>query len=42
MKLPDAEQLLEALAEQLRPHVNEETGLVGIHTGGVWMPTREV
>ncbi|MBK8015788.1 MAG: bifunctional pyr operon transcriptional regulator/uracil phosphoribosyltransferase PyrR [Betaproteobacteria bacterium] len=40
MKLPDAEQLLEALAAQLRPHVDEETGLVGIHTGGVWVAER--
>jgi len=35
--LPDAEQLLTALIEQMRPAVGPETGLIGIHTGGVWV-----
>jgi len=38
--LPDAEQLLKALIEQMRPAVGPETGLVGIHTGGVWVGER--
>jgi pyrimidine operon attenuation protein/uracil phosphoribosyltransferase len=40
MELPDAEQLLASLADQLRPNVNEATGLVGIYTGGVWLAER--
>ena len=38
--LPDAEQLLQALTERMRPEVGPETGLVGIHTGGVWLAER--
>ena len=38
--LPDAEQLLKALIEQMRPAVGPETGLIGIHTGGVWVAER--
>ena len=38
--LPDAEQLLQALIEKMRPEVGPETGLVGIHTGGVWLAER--
>ncbi len=38
--LPDAEQLLEALTHQMRPEVGPETGLIGIHTGGVWLAER--
>lgn len=38
--LPDAEQLLQALIEQMRPTVGPETGLIGIHTGGVWVAER--
>lgn len=38
--LPDAEQLLEALTEKMRPEVGPETGLIGIHTGGVWVAER--
>ncbi len=38
--LPDAEQLLKALIEQMRPTVGVETGLIGIHTGGVWVAER--
>ncbi|HEV7800886.1 MAG TPA: bifunctional pyr operon transcriptional regulator/uracil phosphoribosyltransferase PyrR [Burkholderiales bacterium] len=38
--LPDAEQLLQALIEKMRPDVGPETGLVGIYTGGVWLAER--
>jgi pyrimidine operon attenuation protein/uracil phosphoribosyltransferase len=38
--LPDAEQLLTALIEQMRPATGPETGLIGIHTGGVWVAER--
>ena len=37
---PDAEQLLKALIEQMRPAVGPETGLIGIHTGGAWVAER--
>lgn len=38
--LPDAERLCEALAESLRPGLDPQTALVGIHTGGVWVAER--
>jgi len=38
--LPDAEQLLTALIEQMRPATGPDTGLIGIHTGGVWVAER--
>ena len=38
--LPDAEQLLTALIEQIRPALGPDTGLIGIHTGGVWVAER--
>jgi pyrimidine operon attenuation protein / uracil phosphoribosyltransferase len=38
--LPDAEQLLKALIEQMRPAVGPEAGLIGIHTGGAWVAER--
>ena len=38
--LPDAEQLLRALTEKMRPAVGPETGLIGIRTGGVWVAER--
>jgi len=40
MSLPDAEALLAALTDQMRPVVTRETALVGIHTGGVWLARR--
>lgn len=40
MPLPDAEALLRELIGQMRPHVSEQTGLVGIHTGGAWLAER--
>jgi pyrimidine operon attenuation protein/uracil phosphoribosyltransferase len=38
--LPDAEQLLQTLTDQMRPVVGSETGLIGIHTGGAWIAER--
>ncbi len=38
--LPDAEQLLASLTDRMRPTVGPDTGLVGIHTGGVWLAER--
>ena len=38
--LPDAEQLLQALTDQMRPTVGPDSGLIGIHTGGVWLAQR--
>lgn len=35
----DAEQLLDALAQKIGP-LPAETGVVGIHTGGVWVAER--
>lgn len=40
MQLPDAEHLIRELAEQIRPHVNADTALVGIRTGGLWLAER--
>ena len=38
--LPDAEQLLASLTDRMRSAVGPNTGLVGIHTGGVWLAER--
>lgn len=38
--LPDAEKLLATLVEQMRPDIGADTGLIGIHTGGVWLAER--
>ncbi len=38
--LPDAEQLLAALIDQMRPAVGPDSGLIGIYTGGVWIAER--
>jgi pyrimidine operon attenuation protein/uracil phosphoribosyltransferase len=40
MTLPDAEQLIGALAERIKPHLTADSALVGIHTGGVWVAER--
>ena len=40
MKLPDAETLLQTLADKLRPMVTDDTALVGIHSGGAWLTER--
>jgi pyrimidine operon attenuation protein / uracil phosphoribosyltransferase len=38
--LPDAEQLLDALAAQIRPLLGDNPALVGIHSGGAWLAQR--
>jgi len=38
--LPDAEAILGRLTDEMRRDVEPETGLVGIHTGGVWLAER--
>jgi pyrimidine operon attenuation protein / uracil phosphoribosyltransferase len=38
--IPDAENLLGSLIEQMRGAMTPETALVGIHTGGVWIAQR--
>jgi len=38
--LPDAELLLASLTDRMQPAVGPNTGLVGIHTGGVWLAER--
>jgi pyrimidine operon attenuation protein/uracil phosphoribosyltransferase len=38
--LPDAEQLLGRLIDLMTPVLSADTGLVGIHTGGVWIAQR--
>jgi len=40
MHIADAEQLLAALVEQMRPNMSPDTALVGIHTGGAWLAQR--
>lgn len=40
MQLPDAETLLQDLAQQIRPHLTANSALVGIHTGGAWLAQR--
>ena len=40
MQLPDAEQLLHTLAENIRPLISDNTALVGIHSGGAWLAER--
>jgi pyrimidine operon attenuation protein/uracil phosphoribosyltransferase len=39
-QIPDAEILLNTLAEKLLPLLKENTALVGIHSGGVWIMQR--
>jgi pyrimidine operon attenuation protein/uracil phosphoribosyltransferase len=38
--LPDAEQLMAALIEQVRGNIKPDTGIIGIFTGGVWVAER--
>lgn len=38
--LPNAEQLLDALADQIRPLLDNDAALVGIHSGGAWLAER--
>jgi len=40
MSLPDAEQLLAKLADDIRPLLGKNTALVGIHSGGAWLAER--
>ena len=40
MNLPDAEALCQALVRQMKGHVGEATGIVGIRTGGAWLAER--
>lgn len=40
MQLPDAEQLVSRLADQIRPRMGAGTAIVGIHTGGAWVAER--
>jgi pyrimidine operon attenuation protein/uracil phosphoribosyltransferase len=39
-QLPHAEELLKVLAQKLTPLLQENTALVGIHSGGVWLMQR--
>ena len=38
--LPDPESLVRELAEQMRPRISKDAGLVGIFTGGAWVAER--
>jgi len=38
--LPDVETLIASLIDQLRPIVTNETGMIGIVTGGAWLAER--
>jgi pyrimidine operon attenuation protein/uracil phosphoribosyltransferase len=37
MQLPDPNELIDDLAEQIAPIIRPECALVGIHSGGVWV-----
>ncbi|MGH8751294.1 MAG: bifunctional pyr operon transcriptional regulator/uracil phosphoribosyltransferase PyrR [Burkholderiales bacterium] len=37
MNLPDAETLISGLAAQIKPRLQAETALIGIHSGGAWI-----
>lgn len=39
-ELPSAEELLKVLAQKITPLLQENTALVGIHSGGVWLMQR--
>lgn len=39
-KLPDAEELLHVLTAQMRGAIRDNSALIGIHTGGVWVAER--
>ncbi len=38
--LPDAEQLCEQLARELKPRLRPSSAMIGIHTGGAWVAER--
>lgn len=35
--IPDAQALINSLLEQIRPTVQSETVMIGVHTGGAWI-----
>ena len=35
--LPDPEQLVASLAEQMRSRISADAAIVGIYTGGAWV-----
>lgn len=39
-QLPQAEQLLTRLLDHMKPAVAPDAGIIGIHTGGVWVAER--
>ncbi len=40
MNLPNAETLFESLAERIKPLIQPNTAIVGIHSGGAWLAER--
>jgi pyrimidine operon attenuation protein/uracil phosphoribosyltransferase len=40
MSLPDAEQLCEKLAAELRPLLGPKSAMIGLYTGGAWLAQR--
>lgn len=38
--LPEVEQLLEGLIQEIRGSIKPDTGIIGIYTGGVWVAER--
>ena len=40
MNLPNAETLFETLTERIKPVINANTAIVGIHSGGAWLAKR--
>jgi pyrimidine operon attenuation protein/uracil phosphoribosyltransferase len=40
MALPDPEELVRSMAEQMRGRVAPDAGIVGIYTGGAWVAER--
>ncbi len=40
VQLPNAEELLNVLAQKLQPLLKKDSALVGIHSGGVWLLER--
>jgi pyrimidine operon attenuation protein/uracil phosphoribosyltransferase len=37
LKLPDAEQLVSELAAKIKPQLDSDAALIGIHSGGAWI-----
>ena len=40
MLLPDVDQLIREMAEKIAANLNEDSALVGIHSGGAWLAKR--